>query len=196
MQLNVALEARKTQKGMHYSTEVKTVLSGDHINHFITDALFYFQFQKNVNSKTANQPKPALIFAHEHEFLPSSPKQFFCPLLFQKDLGMIDQSESVLFAYIWCFFRGQQKKTFSHLSEIYPVSTRWLPRDLHVVVFKTKVPHFKVKNTPLKGTSGKRKLNRMLTLQNVPHPQPNRLCSANFTCVTGSMIQMVLHELL
>ena len=180
MQLNVALEARKTQKGMHYSTEVKTVLSGDHINHFITDALFYFQFQKNVNSKTANQPKPALIFAHEHEFLPSSPKQFFCPLLFQKDLGMIDQSESVLFAYIWCFFRGQQKKTFSHLSEIYPVSTRWLPRDLHVVVFKTKVPHFKVKNTPLKGTSGKRKLKRMLTLQNVPHPQANSAVLSQF----------------
>ena len=165
---------------MHYSTEVKTVLSGDHINHFITDALFYFQFQKNVNSKTANQPKLALIFAHEHEFLPSSPKQFFCPLLFQKDLGMIDQSESVLFAYIWCFFRGQQKKTFSHLSEIYPVSTRWLPRDLHVVVFKTKVPHFKVKNTPLKGTSGKRKLKRMLTLQNVPHPQANSAVLSQF----------------
>jgi len=55
---------------------------------------------------TANQPKPALIFAHEHEFLPSSPKEFFCALIFQKDLEMIDQSESVLFAYICYFFRG------------------------------------------------------------------------------------------
>ena len=33
----------------------------------------------------------------------------------------------------------------------------------HVVVFKTKVLHFKIENTPIKDTSGKRKFKRMLS---------------------------------
>ena len=139
---------------------------------------------------TANQPKLALIFAHEHEFLPSSPKELFCPLLFQKDLGMIEQSESALFAHIWWFLGGSRRKHFHILVKC----IHFQQDGCHMIsISKTKAPHFKVKNTTLKGTNGKRKLKRMLTLQNEPHLQPNRLCSANFTCVTGSMIHMVLH---
>ena len=33
----------------------------------------------------------------------------------------------------------------------------------HVVVFKTKVLHFKIENTPIKDTNGKRKFKRMLS---------------------------------
>ena len=38
---------------------------------------------------------------------------------------------------------------------------KWLVRVHHVVVFKTKVLHFKIENTPIKDTSGNRKLKRM-----------------------------------
>lgn len=38
------------------------------------------------------------------------------------------------------------------------------PRVDHAVVFKTKLLHFKVENTSLKDTKGKRKFKRMLTL--------------------------------
>ena len=40
---------------------------------------------------------------------------------------------------------------------------KWLARDHDVVVFKTKVLHFKIENTPIKDTSGKRKFKRMLS---------------------------------
>ena len=33
----------------------------------------------------------------------------------------------------------------------------------HVVVFKTKVLHFKIENTPIKDTNGKRKFKRTLS---------------------------------
>ena len=33
----------------------------------------------------------------------------------------------------------------------------------HVVVFKTKVLHFKIENSPIKDTNGKRKFKRMLS---------------------------------
>ena len=39
---------------------------------------------------------------------------------------------------------------------------KWLARVHHVVVLKTKVLHFKIENTPIKGTNGKRKFNGML----------------------------------
>ena len=41
-------------------------------------------------------------------------------------------------------------------------STKWLARVHHVVVFKTKVLHFKIENAPTKDTSGKRKFKRVL----------------------------------
>ena len=41
--------------------------------------------------------------------------------------------------------------------------TKWLARVHHVVVFKTKVLHFKIENTPIKDTIGKRNLKRMLS---------------------------------
>ena len=40
---------------------------------------------------------------------------------------------------------------------------KWLARDPDVVVFKTKVLHFKIENTPIKDTNGKRKFKRMLS---------------------------------
>ena len=56
-------------------------------------------------------------------------------------------------------FRGWGKKRIWHLSKCYP-STKWLA-SIHVVVFKTKVLHFKIENTPIKDTNGKRKFKRM-----------------------------------
>ena len=58
-------------------------------------------------------------------------------------------------------FRGWGKKRIWHLSKCYP-STKWLA-SIHVVVFKTKVLHFKIENTPIKDTNGKRKFKRMLS---------------------------------
>ena len=49
-----------------------------------------------------------------------------------------------------------------HTSKCHP-STKWLARVHHVVVFKTKVLHFKIENTPIKDTNGKRKFKRMLS---------------------------------
>ena len=40
---------------------------------------------------------------------------------------------------------------------------KWLARVNQVVVFKTKVLHFEIENTPKKYTNGKRKFNGMLT---------------------------------
>ena len=59
-------------------------------------------------------------------------------------------------------FRGWGKKRIWHLSKCHP-STKWLARVHHVVVFKTKVLHFKIENTPIKDTNGKRKFKRMLS---------------------------------
>ena len=47
------------------------------------------------------------------------------------------------------------KKRIWHFSKCHP-STKWLARVHHVVVFKTKVLHFKIENTPIKDTNGKR----------------------------------------
>ena len=52
-------------------------------------------------------------------------------------------------------FRGWGKKRIWHLCKCHP-STKWLARDHDVVVFKTKVLHFKIENTPIKDTNGKR----------------------------------------
>ena len=52
-------------------------------------------------------------------------------------------------------FRGWEKKRIWHLCKCHP-STKWLARVHDVVVFKTKVLHFKIKNTPIKDTNGKR----------------------------------------
>ena len=45
-------------------------------------------------------------------------------------------------------FRGWGKKRIWHLSKCHR-STEWLTRFHHVVVFKTKVLHFKIENTPI-----------------------------------------------
>ena len=60
-------------------------------------------------------------------------------------------------------FKGWGKKRIWHLSKCHP-STKWLARVNQVVVFKTKVLHFKIENTPLKDTNGKRKFSGMLSL--------------------------------
>ena len=49
---------------------------------------------------------------------------------------------------------GEEAGEFDTFSRCYP-STKWLAHVHHVVVFKTKVLHFKVENTPKKDTSGK-----------------------------------------
>ena len=59
-------------------------------------------------------------------------------------------------------FRGRGKKRIWHPSKCHR-STEWLTRFHHVVVFKTKVLHFKIENTPIKDTNGKRKFKRMLS---------------------------------
>ena len=59
-------------------------------------------------------------------------------------------------------FRGWGKKRIWHLCKCHP-STKWLARDHDVVVFKTKVLHFKIENTPIKDTNGKRKFNGILS---------------------------------
>ena len=63
-------------------------------------------------------------------------------------------------------FRGWGKKRIWHLCKCHP-STKWLARVHHVVVFKTKVLHFKIENTPIKDTNGKRKFKRMLSFLSV-----------------------------
>ena len=59
-------------------------------------------------------------------------------------------------------FRGWGKKRIWHLCKCHP-ATKWLARVHDVVVFKTKVLHFKIENTPIKDTNGKRKFKRMLS---------------------------------
>ena len=60
-------------------------------------------------------------------------------------------------------FRGwRKKKRIWHLCKCHP-STKWLVRVHDVVVFKTKVLHFKIENTSIKETNGKRKFKRMLS---------------------------------
>ena len=59
-------------------------------------------------------------------------------------------------------FRGWGRKRMWHLSKCHP-PTKWLARVYHVVVFKTKVLHFKIENIPIKDTNGKRKFKRMLS---------------------------------
>ena len=61
-----------------------------------------------------------------------------------------------------CQFRGWGKKRIWHFCKCHP-STKWLARVHHVVVFKTKVLHFKIENTPIKDTNGKTKFKRMLS---------------------------------
>ena len=62
----------------------------------------------------------------------------------------------------WSTTSGMEKKRIWHLSGCHP-STKWLAGVHHVVVFKTKVLHFKIENTPIKDTNGKRKFKRMLS---------------------------------
>ena len=59
-------------------------------------------------------------------------------------------------------FRGWGKKRIWHLCKCHP-STKWLARVHDVVFFKTKVLHFKIENTPIKDTNGKRKFKRLLS---------------------------------
>ena len=59
-------------------------------------------------------------------------------------------------------FRLCGKKQIWHLSKCHP-STKWLAHVHHVVVFKTKVLHFKIESTPVKDTNGKKKFKRMLS---------------------------------
>ena len=54
------------------------------------------------------------------------------------------------------------KKRIWHFSKCHP-STKWLGRVHHVVLLKTKGLHFKIENTPIKDTNGKRKFKRMLS---------------------------------
>ena len=55
--------------------------------------------------------------------------------------------------------RGLEKKRICH--KCHP-STKWLAHVHHVVVFRTKLMHFKIENTPTKDTNGKKKFKRML----------------------------------
>ena len=57
--------------------------------------------------------------------------------------------------------KGVGKKWIWHISKCRP-STKWLARVNQVAVFKTKVLHLKIENTPIKDTNGKRKFNGML----------------------------------
>ena len=59
-------------------------------------------------------------------------------------------------------FSGWGKKRIWHLCKCH-LSTKWLARDHDVVVSETKVLHFKIENTPIKDTNGKRKFKRMLS---------------------------------
>ena len=59
-------------------------------------------------------------------------------------------------------FRGWGNKRIWHLGKCRP-STKWLARVHGVVAFMTKVLHFKIENTPIKDTNGKRKFKRMLS---------------------------------
>ena len=59
-------------------------------------------------------------------------------------------------------FRGWVKKRIWHLCKSHP-STKWLVRVHDVVVFKTKVMHFKIENMLINNTNGKRKFKRMLS---------------------------------
>ena len=52
-------------------------------------------------------------------------------------------------------FRGCGKKQIWHLGKCHP-STKWLAHVHHLVVFKTKVLHFKIESTPVKDTNGKK----------------------------------------
>ena len=56
----------------------------------------------------------------------------------------------------------EKKRRIWNLRRCHP-STKWLARVHHVVVFNTKVLHFKIENTPIKDTNGKRKFKRMLS---------------------------------
>ena len=49
---------------------------------------------------------------------------------------------------------------FGNLSDEYPFSTKWLLRDHHADVLKTRVLHFKVKNTQLKDKKWKEKVQK------------------------------------
>ena len=57
---------------------------------------------------------------------------------------------------------GGERNGFDTLRKCHP-STKWLTHVHHVVVFKTKVFHFKIENTPIKDANGKRKFKRMLS---------------------------------
>ena len=59
-------------------------------------------------------------------------------------------------------FRRWWKKWIWHLCKCH-LSTKWLGLIHDVVVFKTRVLHFKIENTPIKDTNGKRKFKRMLS---------------------------------
>ena len=55
-----------------------------------------------------------------------------------------------------------KEKDLTPYDEEYPFSTKWPPSVEHAVIFKTKFLHFKVENTPIRLTNGKRKFKRML----------------------------------
>ena len=59
-------------------------------------------------------------------------------------------------------FRGWGMRQIWHFSNCHP-STKWPACVYHVVVFKTKVLHFKTENKPIKDTNGKSKFKRMLS---------------------------------
>ena len=62
-------------------------------------------------------------------------------------------------------FRGWGMKRIWYLSKCRHVvhQLKWLARVHHVVVFKTKVLHFKIENTTIKDTNEQRKFNGMLS---------------------------------
>ena len=97
-------------------------------------------------------------------------KKFLIPERFGKKILPI-QTKSVkspiphsLTNFQWSFqpFRGWGKKRIWHHSKCHP-PTKWLTRVHDVVVFKTKVLRFKIENTPIKDTNGKKKFKRMLS---------------------------------
>ena len=65
---------------------------------------------------------------------------------------------------------------------------KWLASVNQVVVFKTKVLHFEIENTPKKYTNGKRKFNGMLTFLFVEKLFPTKLSFEEINLVSTRRI--------
>ena len=112
-------------------------------------------------------PKPAVIFAHEHGFLPSSPTELYlspiyCFKSFQERLTNQNMSTEHMFGDFQGVVEEIDLKTQTEGYSMF--SSKWLPCVHHAVVLYTKDLHFQVKNTPLKDTNRRGKFKRMVSL--------------------------------